>query len=289
MLMAEGGVTRGDIVVPLFGPSGRPMRVVVFVSGGGGNLAAALQVADAHRDLLEVGFVVSDRPRTRAVEIATARGIRTFVGEFEAECGVWRECSGDPDREAAYRNAAIRFHNRVLDVLLDEERRTGRLFDLAVLAYRRWVHGDLLRYFHGRMINQHAGDLAALDESGTRRYIGIDPVRVALEAGERRTRTSTILVREGHDTGEILCQGPWVPFRDRIVAACSARQHENTQKRLSDWPAIRFALREIASGHFGLSTMSAHADGGRVVVHRGNMLPYGGVDLDRDRTVEQEE
>jgi phosphoribosylglycinamide formyltransferase-1 len=257
-----------------------PLHVVVFVSGGGGNLAAVLEVAAAHPHLVQAGLVVADRLGTRAVEIARAAGVPTVEADFEAACGRWSDSAADPGRAARYRRAAEEFHDGILDQISAEERRRGHRIGLVILSYRRWIHGRLLRRFEGHMINQHAGDLATLDEFGRRRYRGIDPVRLALDASERRTRTSTIMVRAGHDAGEILCQGPWVPFDGEEITNATATAHEQRQKRESDWPSLRFALYEIACGHYAISPSIRHPDGCCTVLHRGVALPYCGIDLE---------
>lgn len=254
------------------------MHVVSFVSGTGGNLRATLKVQDEYPDLIKVGLVISDRPEIPALAIATDRSIPVLAGRFEEECGVWSKCRGDEEAESRYKLAAMRFHRNALDFIRAHENHSRWKFDLAVLSYRRWIHGDLLEYFRDRMINQHAADLTQLDERHQRKYVGVNPVLGALASGETRTRTSTIMVGEGHDAGEILCQGPWVPYIGPLVTRESALAHEELQKRASDWPSLAFALLGIAEGRFALSDRM-HEDGSRLVLLDGVPLPFGGVDL----------
>lgn len=260
----------------------RPMWVVVFASGGGGNLRAAIDLSVEKPRLIRVGLVVTDRLNIPAIDIAENYGIPVIARDFEGECGVWSKCRLDRKRANNYERAAVRFHNRVLKEVVSIEKRKGVQFDLAVLCYHRWIRGDLLKYFHERMINQHAGDLTVTHygNTGNRYYIGINPVWKALRAGEVRTRTSTFIVRAGEDNGEILCQGPWVNYEGpKTVTRETAWEHELIQKRRSDWPSLRFALTEIAQGYFGLATDCFHGDGCKIVFHKGIPLPYGGVSI----------
>jgi len=181
--------------------------------------------------------------------------------------------------------AAVQFHNRMLDQIRAQERLLNRRFDLAVLSYRRWIHGNLLEYFKDRMINQHAGDLTSLSECFDRKYVGINPVWTALRSGEVRTRTSTIMVAEGHDSGEILCQGPWVQYNDDSLSKEQALEHENRQKVESDWPSLSFALVRIAQGRYSLGD-EVHEDGSRIVYLDGAPLPFGGVGLGSPMSLE---
>jgi phosphoribosylglycinamide formyltransferase 1 len=263
---------------PLFTPENRPMRIAVFASGSGGNLQAALDVEREEPNLLTVALVITDRLGIRAIDIAQRHGVDVIARDFERECGNWLYCRNDPATAARYRSNAERFHDSILAAIEERQASTGYRLDLLVLAYHRWIHGRLLAAFRDRIINQHAGDLGARDAHGMRLYRGINPVLYALRAGEMRTRTSTILVGEGHDTGEILSQGPWVDYtRDRLTRR-AARIHELIQKRESDWPSLRFALCGIARGRFAISN-ERHQDGSRTVYYDGLPLPYQGVDL----------
>lgn len=273
--------TSGFRARPLFVPWGsRPMNVVFFASGGPGNFSAALQVQDSHPEVIRIGLLVTDRPAIPAIDEAMKRGIPTVTGNFDAECGRWRDAVGDSDLEHRYREAARAFHDRMLERILEEESKSNWEFDLAVLAYRRWIHGDLLEYFTDRMINQHPGDLA--DRGGVppvRLFTGLHAVWDALDAGRSRTRTSTFLVDDKHDGGEILCRGPWVPAQGSCRGRSYADKHENAQKELSDWPSIRFALAAIGRGEFSICSEDRHADGCRVIAYKEHELPYGGVSL----------
>lgn len=273
----------GIVYRPIYVPNpNKPMHVIVFASGGGGNLKAAIDLSRKNPLLLKIGLVVTDRLGIKAIDIARHHKIQIIAADFEKECGVWAECKNNPLKTQKYRLAAIQFHNHILNQIIDIEKKRDCPFDLVVLSYHRWIHGNLLDYFTERIINQHAGDLTVMceDNSLLRSYIGINPVLKTLQAGEIQTRTSTFVVREGQDNGEILCQGPWVKYLGhQIVTKKSAWQHEIVQKKESDWPSLRFALEGIARGYFGLAVKKYHEDGCKIVLYKGEPLSYGGIDI----------
>lgn len=261
----------------------KPMRIIFFVSGTGGNLKAAIDLSHKEPDLLQVCLVISDRLGIKAIDIAENYNIPLIASDFEKECGIWLECKNNQKKIREYSDCAVNFHNRTLEKIQTIEKECGETFDLVVLSYHRWIHGDLFSYFRNRMINQHAGDLTVMQPKSPkeRRYRGINPVLMALRAGEKRTRSCTFLINDGHDTGEVLCQGLWTVYKGATtITRKSAWKHELFQKQESDWPSLRFALKEIAKGNFGIAEKMHHPDGSRVIFFKGCALPYGGVDLE---------
>ncbi|HCM82638.1 MAG: Methionyl-tRNA formyltransferase [Microgenomates group bacterium GW2011_GWC1_43_11] len=260
-----------------------PMSVIVFVSGGGGNLQAAVDISQRYPTLLSIDLIVTDRLGIKAIAIAKSYHIAVLAYDFEKECGIWAKCKNNPTKAKKYESCAVRFHNHILQDIQELERKRGKKFNFVVLSYHRWIQGDLLSYFNLRMINQHAGDLTVMNSTThERKYRGINPVLMALSAGEKKTRTCTFIVTEGHDTGEILSIGPWVTYTGPFpVTTQSAWEHELKQKRESDWPSLSFALFEIAKGNFSLDVDKSHSDGCRIVYYKEKALPYGGVDLEK--------
>jgi phosphoribosylglycinamide formyltransferase-1 len=271
--VADGGEQAQAIYVRR---AGEPMRIAFFASGGPGNLHAAFELEDIAPHLIKVAVIVTDRSGIPAIDLARARGVPVIVRDFERECGSWRAQRGSPETEAAYRSKSEAFHDAIAEELEKIEASSGARIDLAVLAYRRIIRGRLLRRFEGKMINQHPADLSVLASSGERAYVGIGGHARAIRSGEGRSRTSTIVVREGIDTGEILCQGPWVPYQGD-GSDDSIGRHEAIQKCASDWPSLRFALAAIALGGFGCSERARHLDGSRIVSLFGETVPREGV------------
>lgn len=264
----------------------KPMTIVIFASGSGGNTKAAIDLSIKKPYLIKIGLVVTDRFSIKAIDIAKKYKIPVISFDFEKECGVWANCQKNQKEVERYKKLSIRFHNKIYRIIKKIEKKNKEKFDLAVLAYHRWIHGDLLKYFNERMINQHAGDLTIMKKNNShkRKYIGINPVLKALQCKEKRTRTSTFIVREGEDSGEILCQGPWVKYQGQYpVTKKAALEHELIQKKKSDWPCLTFALKEIAQGNFGLTEKPFYSDGCKAVVYKSKQLPYGGFDLSKNK------
>lgn len=260
---------------------GKPMNIIVFASGGGGNLKASIDLSLARPDLLKVGLVVTDRLGIFAIDIAHKYQIPVIAIDFEKKCGSWNENKKNPEKILRYQQCAIQYHDDILKRIRKIEEKSAVYFDLVVLSYHRWIHGDLYTYFHERMINQHAGDLSIVNDQNVRQYVGINPVLYALQAGEKKTRTTTFLVRDGHDTGEILCQGPWVDYAGSYpITVQKSYEHELIQKKESDWPSLQFALKNIAQGNFGISKKHMHIDGCKVILFKGKPTGYAGINLE---------
>lgn len=264
---------------PLISSGGQKLHVAVFTSGGPGNLSVVYAVADELPDLLEVSCVVTDRLGIPSIGLAHERNTAVIARDFGARCGP-RPPAQDIEAFCRYQVLTEALHDEILNEMevLEHERKIR--IDFLVLAYRRIIQGHLLERFRDRVINQHPADLARLDESsGARLYAGISGAQRACRRGEQATRTSTILVNSGVDTGEILCQGPWVPWRGSCERASDLAAHELQQKRLSDWPSLNFALRGMVGGRFWVGE-HRHTDGCRVIYLDGVELPYSGYSVE---------
>ena len=258
---------------------GGSARVLVMVSATGANLTTLLDLSFRHPELIDVALVASDRPAAPGLDVARRAGVPTWPGSFTVECGRWSDCHTTAER-SAYRDRARAFHDRLCLRVEEFENRTGPI-DLVVLAYHRWIHGALLEKFAGRMINQHPGDLADLDMHGTRSLIGLDPVGVALRRGDPSTRTSTFFVDDTPDGGAVIVRGPAVHYTGpRPPARADLLAHEMTQKRLSDRPALTWAVTALVEGRVTRSATQRHPDGSPVVLVDGRPTSLGGQDLD---------
>ena len=228
---------------------GERMRVVAFASGSGTNFEEAVQESLYGDDSnFSVDLLVTDKVVKKGEPIgALARASKFDVDAFSLNgyraCGSWRKASKTLEGRTAYEVRAQEFNADLLEGIQGYERGNGFTFDLALLAgYMRLFKGPLLRRFEGRAINVHPADLTVRD-GVQRRYVGDDAVTLALEAGESRTRSSIIMVDPECDAGAILVSGPWVNY-----TGGSADDHQDKQKRMSDWPALRFALTAFSNG-----------------------------------------
>ncbi|MFD5326757.1 formyltransferase family protein [Streptomyces sp. NPDC127092] len=247
----------------------RPLRIGVLVSATGANLRTLIGLQDAEPDRYQVALVASHGTRSPALGLAREHGIEAWPGDFDARCGTASRAT-TAEARADYRRRARQWHDE-LDARLAAWESVNGALDLVVLAYHRWIEGNLLTRYRGRMINQHPGDLTVLDAQGRRVLIGNDPVAEAMRLGHTTTRTSCFLVDDSHDGGAVLCQGPPVPVRPGVDALAQ----EQEQKLLSDRPCLEWTVRAFAAGSLALAA-GTHPDGSRVVLADGVPLPLGG-------------
>lgn len=268
---------------PIYEPvDGKPMNMAVFASGGGGNLKAAMGIANELPEQMRMRLVVTDRLGIPAITIAEENSISVITRDFDKECGKWKDCKDDPILRERYAEAGERFHDSILEQIQEYETAWREPIDIVVLSYHRWIRGKLLQHFEERMINQHPGDLTVMqpNNSNLRKYIGLSPVLDALRDGQKKTRTTNFLVRDGQDNGEILCSGPWTKYTGPYpVTKKDANAHELLQKEQSDWPCLRYVLQAISEGRFGIHKLLTHNDGCKVLTFDEQPLPYKGVDL----------
>lgn len=291
--MAPGDLVHSNQVELLFDPSLReeeePMHVVAFASGSGTNFEQAILESQQCRKF-SIDLLLTDiekkkgaETKIRALGFADQYKVPAVTVNGYQMCGSWKEAQKTVEGRGEYESKSHRFNGILLDEVSQFEREHSLQFDLAILAgYMRLFKGPLLRRFHHRAINVHPADLLTLTDQGTRKYIGENAVYDALKAGERKTRSSIILVDPQIDAGAILVSGPWLAYAGKEdITQDEADKHQTAQKKASDWPALRFALRAIARSELGLHKRKFHPDGNPVVVYQGKEMSYEGVVLDR--------
>lgn len=228
------------------------MHAVAFGSCSGTNVEALLKAQkQMGMPKFQIKALFTDR-RCRLQEIGKREGIpviyHSFVNFFKNQ--------GCEDHQ---NNTLRRLYDReIVDLLTQCAQAHSFSIDLIILAgYMRLLTPVLLDAFPQKVINVHPADLSALDDKGNRRYIGSDAVYRALSAGERRTRSSVILVNREVDAGRVLVEGPWVDYTEGYpVTREKAGKHQEKQKTLSDWPACIQAVQWIAEGKIQLEMES---------------------------------
>lgn len=259
----------------LLGERATPLRVMVLVSATGANLETALRFCRGHPELAEIALVASDRTDAPALGIARSAGVCAWGGNFEQVCGRRVDCRTSKDL-AEYRERAIDYHDQLCARVEDFEADRGEI-DLVILAYHRWIHGRLLEKFTERIVNQHPGDLALLDENKQRLLVGLDPVGEALRLGLTATCTSTFLVDQSHDGGPILARGPYVRYDgEKPPTKSEIAAHELKQKRTSDAPVLTWVLRALAERRLSLVRDTHNEDRSTAVALDGQVMPLGG-------------
>ncbi len=154
--------------------TGRPLPVVVLISGGGTNLQAIIDAAEQGLPI-EIRAVISNRPDAYGLERARRAGIPTKVLDHRDY----------PDRESFDRALA-----RLIDSYQPE---------LVLLAgFMRILTPGFVHHYAGRMFNIHPSLLP--------RHQGLHTHERALQAGDSEHGASIHFVTEELDGGPVVLQ-----------------------------------------------------------------------------------
>lgn len=150
------------------------VRIAVFISGTGTNLAALLY-ASRHADCpYEIILVASNVADAGGLELARTEGIKTFVHSHKG-------------------------HSREIHDAAMEAAVVASGASLIVLAgYMRILSDAFVERWQGRIINIHPSLLP--------KYKGLDTFKRAIEAGDSHAGSSVHIVTPELDAGEVLAQ-----------------------------------------------------------------------------------
>jgi phosphoribosylglycinamide formyltransferase-1 len=256
-------------ITPLYPHSdSRKMRVALFISGSGTN---GLKIIDRSKEPdsnYEVTLIFSDikNERTnrngekmcRAKDIALKYGTAyeyVDIRDFYGERGLKRtDLSIRPD-----------FDKLVLDKL------EGYELDLMANAgYMSIMTHVLLNKYDGKIVNIHPADLSIMD-GPKRKYVGIHVVEDAILAGGPEIRSTTHIVREEVDHGEILLISEPVKIDlsvsieeladDKELRGKIVSEYQNQLKERGDWVIYPMTIQMISEGRFGLGPEGVYLDG----------------------------
>lgn len=186
-------------------------RAVIFISGGGSNMAALIEAAKDPAYPVAFAAVIADKKDAGGLAKAAAQGIHTAA--FERR---------DYPSKAAHERA-------ILDLL--EEIRP----DLLCLAgYMRLLSADFIAAYKHRILNIHPSLLPL--------FPGLHTHQRALDAGMKVAGCSVHYVTEGVDEGPVVAQAV-VPVLDADTADTLAARVLTAEHRL-----YRDALRKVAGG-----------------------------------------
>ncbi len=172
------------------GSDGR-LPVVVLISGGGTNLQAMIDAAEAGAPFL-VRAVISNRPGVPGLERAAAAGIETRVVDHMA------------------------FADRAgFDAALAEAIESVRPGLVVLAGFMRILTNGFVARFAGRMVNIHPSLLPA--------FQGLDTHRRALEAGVHEHGASVHFVTSELDGGPLIAQARVPVEQDDTPASLGAR------------------------------------------------------------------
>lgn len=168
-------------------------RVAVLISGGGSNMAALIDAAQADDSPYEIVLVVSNNPDAGGVAIALAKGVEAVAIDHRPF---------GRDREA---------HERFLDAALTE----AGVQIVALAGYMRVLTPWLVDRWRGRMLNIHPSLLP--------KYPGLDTHAQAIAAGDAEAGCTIHLVTDRVDEGPILGQSRVPVMADDTPAGLSQR------------------------------------------------------------------
>jgi folate-dependent phosphoribosylglycinamide formyltransferase PurN len=222
-------------LTPLVEVTGRPMRVAVLISGSGTNFVKLLE----HQEKLtqergsspyEVVAAFADR-ESKLQEICkdwSIPGLYLDVGNFCRKRGKPRR---DPEVRAEYDGEVIK--------MLEP-------YEPDFLGYAGYLSVGTPRFVNWRTgVNVHPAPLTVLGPGGDRKYkgVGLDVMKQQLRDGVRELMSTTHIVRERYDEGEILMESR--PFslglpmdftgHDEDEVKIFAKAYLELVKRKGDW------------------------------------------------------
>jgi phosphoribosylglycinamide formyltransferase-1 len=157
------------------------VKISVLVSGGGTNLQSLIDnIENGSLQNAEIVQVISSRAGAFALERASRAGIKGVI--------ISKEDFPNPDVLA--------------EELIKTLENAGT--DLVVLAgYMSILHEDVIKKYHGRMINIHP---SLLPKYGGKGFYGIKVHEAVIKAGEKVSGATVHFVEYEIDTGEIILQ-----------------------------------------------------------------------------------
>lgn len=238
----------------------RPLRVVVFFSGGASGFRYLAEYDPNFGDEYEVVAGVTSDPDAPGIAALDESGIPVETHDIEAFYD---------DRGASLTD---------LDVREEYDGLTAEAIDpyeadLILLSGYMWIlTGPITDRYP--IINVHPADLTIEDSDGDRRYIGADPVYDAITDGVEETRSSVHFVTEEVDAGSILVRSRPLPVHRALVtdlleydAEGGVREYANAHQEWMKWegdgPAIAKALELIAAGRVAYENGVVTIDGNR--------------------------
>lgn len=263
----------------IFDPDNRskPMKTACFMSGSGTNVIKILenQSQKGSRCPYKIVLIFTDvfdpsNKKCRAKAISTEYGVEyehNDIAEFYRRHG--QQTRKDLSLRPEYDRITLEMIEKYdLDLI-------------ALCGYMSIVTRPLTERYDDRIINVHPADLS-VKEDGRRKYTGLNAVRDALLAGETKLYSTTHVVREKVDYGEILMRSPPIDvilpkgvtmreLRDpKNVALITriAEEHQSRLKEHGDWVIYPKTLEMIGEGRYAV-------DGQGNVYVDGLLMPNG--------------
>lgn len=260
----------------IFDPKKGKMRVACFASGSGTNADKIIQYSkDANYQVVLLFTDVRDsRVKKNGDKMSKVKDLAKKHGisyEYE-DIRDFYKSKGHKNR----RDISIRpeFDERVIKKIEQYN------IDLICNAgYMSIMTPPILERYNGQIINVHPADLS-LKDGDERKYVGIHVVDEAILAGEKEVRSTTHIVREKVDQGEILVISGSVKIvlpedvsiqdlqEDKKLLKSVVSEHQDKLKMNGDWVIYPLTVQMISEGRFGL-------DGKGGVWLDGEPAPFG--------------
>ncbi|MCX6822153.1 MAG: formyltransferase family protein [Candidatus Aenigmarchaeota archaeon] len=232
--------------------SGRPMRVACFMSGSGTNVRKITEhQINLKKSPYEVILIFTDNSESNAKNIAKEYGIPLEVNDIK------EFYHGKDIKDKSVRE---QFDKKTVELIKKYD------IDLIALCGYAWVVTKPLLSKY-TIVNVHPADLT-VTEKGKRKYVGLHhvPSMKAILAGEKSLYSTTHLVTEDLDMGEILVISK--PLKVELPKGVTleelrkpenkellikiAEEHQNKLKEVGDWKIFPLTLQWIAEGRFGI-------------------------------------
>jgi len=198
----------------------------------------------------EVVLIFTDNPESNAERIAKEYRIPFLLNDIKKFYG---------NRSLKDMKVREEYDRKTLELIKPFK------IDLIALAGYAWVLTKPL-VSNYLIVNVHPADLSVKDENGKRKYIGLHhiPAMKAILAGEKFLHSSTHLVTENLDAGEILLISKPLEVKlpegvsledlkkpeNRELLEKIAEEHQNRLKEVGDWKIFPLTLQWIAEGRF---------------------------------------
>lgn len=262
---------------PIFDPRefGK-MRVVCMMSGSGTNVTKIVEYQRRLEEELgqspfEVVAIFTDNKQSNAKALAERFSLPYVCSDIME---FYRERGHDNKKDLSLRPE---YDRATVDYLEKYD-----LHAAALCGYMSIVTHPILDRFGDRIFNVHPADLSVRDESGKRKFVGTHAVRDAILAGSKWLYSSTHIVREEVDHGEILMRSKPVevvlPLGISLQALASqenksvleeiVRAHQERLKEKGDWIIYPLTLRMVSEGRYAIDQK------GNIYVD-GQLMPFG--------------
>ncbi|MEK6967016.1 MAG: formyltransferase family protein [Nanoarchaeota archaeon] len=236
----------------LYTPKKEPMRLAIFLSGGG---STALHILKNQTKHFKVACIFTDNNTSKASSLAREFSIPLKVNdikEFYRKKGVQNLRDMKVREEFDGETQKWLIHNEVDAV--------------ALAGYMSLVTEPICNEYI--TLNSHPADLTVKDKNGKRKYTGAHAVLDSVNDGLKEIRTTIIWVNLSCDEGPILVRSKPVkiPNTDGMDAERKKEIANTVQEQLKktgDYPAYIAALELLSQGRIEAEDNSVYINGVR--------------------------